>query len=140
MSSVKLTVRTNQALQVIQHSNDGMSIVEACQVVGIARSTFYYFISTHPDAIASIQEMQMAAALEQFALILASRTEILERVIEDGLADTTKPRQRLAIYKELAKRGDELRQAVQAVSTRPGDISEILGSPVQKPGISRMTS
>jgi len=75
----------------------------------------------------------MVAALEQFALILENQTQILERVIQDGLADTTKPRQRLAIYKELAKRGDELRQAIQAVNTHPGDISEILHSPVQKP-------
>jgi ACT domain-containing protein len=47
-----------------------MNIVEACQVVGIARSTYYYFVSTHPGAIAPIQEMQMVAALEQFALAL----------------------------------------------------------------------
>jgi ACT domain-containing protein len=92
MSSVKLTVRTNQALQVIQCSNDGMSIIEACQEVGIARSTFYHFVNTHPDAIASIQEMRMVAALEQFALILENQTQILGRVIEDGLTDTTKPR------------------------------------------------
>jgi ACT domain-containing protein len=67
MSSVKQAIRTNQALQVIQHSNDGMSIVEACQEVGIARSTFYYFVNTRPDAIATFQDMQMVAALEQFA-------------------------------------------------------------------------
>ena len=112
MASIKQQIRTNQALQVIQNSNDGMTIVEACREVGIPRSTFYYFVNTHPDAIATFQEMQMLASLEQFALILANQVAILERVIQDGLADTTKPIQRLAIYKGLVKRSDELMESL----------------------------
>ena len=111
MASVKQQIRTNRALQVIQHSNDGISIAEACREFGIPRSTFLYFVITHPDTIAVFQEMQMVAAFEQFALILANQVAILERVIQDGLADTTKPRQRLAIYKELVKRSDELMES-----------------------------
>lgn len=89
MTSIKKQIRTNQAFQVIQNSNNGMSIVEACREVGISRSTFYYFVKAHPDAIASFQEMQMAANLEQFALILANQLAILDQVIQDGLAITT---------------------------------------------------
>jgi len=70
MSSLKQQIRTNQALQVIQHANSGMNIIDACQEVGIPRSTFYYFVDHNPDAIASFQELQMIAAIKQFALIL----------------------------------------------------------------------
>ena len=128
MASIKQQVRTNRALQVIQHSNDGMTIVEACREVGIPRSTFYYFVNTNPDAIATFQEMQMVAALEQFALILANQVSILERVIQDGLADTTKPRQRLAIYKELVKRSDELMESLHVSRAQnTGDVDFLNG-------------
>jgi len=128
MASIKQQIRTNQALQVIQYSNDGKSIVEACQEVGIPRSTFYYFVNTHPDAIATFQEMQMLASLEQFALILANQVAILERVIKDGLADTTKPRHRLAIYKELVKRSDELMESLHVSRAQnTGDIDFLNG-------------
>jgi ACT domain-containing protein len=140
MSALKQQIRTNQALQVIQHGNSGMSIVVACQEVGIPRSTFYYFIGHNPDAIASFQDMQMVAALEQFGLILANQTEILEHVIQEGLAENTKPRQRLAIYKEITKRADELMGLIQASHTSDTDVSDILSGPTLIPGESRFAS
>jgi len=140
MASIKQQIRTNQALQVIQNSNDGMTIVEACREVGIPRSTFYYFVNTHPDAIATFQEMQMLASLEQFALILANQVAILERVIQDGLADTTKPRQRLAIYKELVKRSDELMESLHVSRAQnTGDI-DFLKGPTLIPAQSRFSA
>ena len=42
MSSPKKVIRTNQALEVFRYSTEGMSIIEACQIVGMARSTFFY--------------------------------------------------------------------------------------------------
>ena len=140
MRGIKKSVRTNQALQVIQHSTKGMSIVEACQEVGIARSTFYYFATTNPDAIASFQEMQMMAELEQFALILANQLQVFERVIQDALADTTKPRQRLAIYKEIVERGNELMERLRVSSHDNDEIKELLSGPNLVPGVSRFSA
>ena len=91
MASIKHKIRTNQALQVLQRSTDGSSIVEACQDVGIARSTFYYFVATHPDAIASYQAMEMVSTLEQLSIILENKLRILEQVIQDALSDKTTP-------------------------------------------------
>ncbi len=119
MRSIKQSIRTNQALDIIQHSMEGMSIVRACQEVGVSRSTFYYFVTHHPEAIATFQELQLFAKAHQFALILENETKVLERVIEEGLAYTTKPRHRLAILKELTKRMDELSEDIQAY--RSGD-------------------
>ena len=75
MASIKHKIRTNQALQVLQRSTDGSSIVDACQDVGIARSTFYYFVATHPDAIASYQAMEMVSNLEQLSIILGNKLQ-----------------------------------------------------------------
>ena len=39
----------------IQHMNAGMTVVEACREVGIARSSFYYIIENNPEVIAEFQ-------------------------------------------------------------------------------------
>ncbi len=140
MRSIKQSIRTNQALEVIQHSNGGMSIVKACQEVGVPRSTFYYFVTHHPEAIATFQEMQLFAKAHQFALILESQTNILERVIEDGLADTTSPRHRLAIYKELTKNMDELLEDLHVNSRDGKDAADFLTGPTLKPAESRFSA
>ena len=85
MVVVKKFIRQNQALQVIQHSNDGMSIVKACQEVGIPRSTFYAFVKRHPDAVARFQDMQIEAGMRQLALILDNQFDILEHVVQDAI-------------------------------------------------------
>lgn len=140
MRPIKLSIRTNQALEVIQHSMEGMSIVEACQVVGVPRSTFYYFVTHHPEAIATFQEMQLFAKTHQFALILENQTKVLERVIEEGLADTTKPRHRLAILKELTKRMDELLQDLQVNSRDGKDAADFLTGPKLERAVSRFSA
>lgn len=140
MSSLKQQIRTNQALQVIQHANSGMSIIDACQEVGIPRSTFYYFVGQNPDAIAGFQEMQMVAAIQQFALILENQTKVLESVIQDGLATTTKPKERVAIYKYMKQRTDELMEALQINRSSDREVGDILSGPKLIPGESRFVT
>jgi len=140
MSSLKQQIRTNQALQVIQHANSGMSIVVACQEVGIPRSTFYYFVGQNPDAIAGFQEMQMVAAIQQFALILENQTKVLEGVIQDGLATTTKPKERVAIYKYMKQRTDELMEALRVNRMDDREVGDILSGPKLIPGESRFAA
>jgi hypothetical protein len=45
-----------------------------------------------------------------------SKTEILNKVIEDPLSDSTKPRERLAIYKALSEMLDDLGRNLQIES------------------------
>lgn len=140
MRSIKQSIRTNQALQIIQHSVDGMSIVEACREVRIPRSTFYHFVTTHPDAIASFQELQIASGMQQLALLLESQTKVFERVIEEGLADTTKPRHRLAIYKMLTKRMEELLEDLRVNSRDGKDAADFLTGPKLERATSRFSA
>jgi ACT domain-containing protein len=129
MVSVKKFIRQNQALQVIQHSNNGMSIVKACQEVGIPRSTFYGFVKRNADLVASFHDMQLEAGMRQLALILDNNFDILERVIQDAFDETTTPRQRLAIYKYLTKRMDDLEETVLANSRDVDKVDEMLKGP-----------
>ena len=51
MKDIAKTSRVNTAIQVIQHMNDGMTVVNACKEVGIPRSTFYDVVKKNPEAI-----------------------------------------------------------------------------------------
>ncbi|MFC1997233.1 hypothetical protein ACFLXI_06460 [Chloroflexota bacterium] len=64
--------------------------------------------------------------MRQLALILRNQFDILERVIQDAFADTTTPRQRLAIYQYLTKRMDDLEETMHANSGNASEIDELL--------------
>jgi hypothetical protein len=108
MKSIGKTTRVNNALQVIQHMNAGMSLVDACAIVGMARSSFYSFVQTNPEVIAEVQAIIEANNREQLGLILANKNEILRKVIDAGLADETKPKDRLANFMKLSELADGL--------------------------------
>ena len=114
--------------------------MEACHVVGIARSTFYYFYNHHPDALASYRELRQLSTLKQLALIFENDTKVLERVIEDGLADTTNPRHRLGIYKGLTKLMDELLEDLRVNSRDGKDAADFLTGPKLEPAVSRFSA
>ena len=48
--------RINNALQVIQQMNNGMTVVEACRAVGMSHSSFYYILENNPEAVAEVQD------------------------------------------------------------------------------------
>ena len=70
-------------------------------------------------------------------MILTSQVSILDRVIEDGLDDKTKPRQRLAIAKYLTGLMDRLADKYARRSSNPEAIMQLLGCPELKPAQSR---
>ena len=139
MNSPKKVVRTNQALEVIRLSTDGMSIVKACQEAGIPRSTFYYFYSNYPELFAESQEMIESIEREEFIAILTRRLVILDKIIEDALSDKTKPRQRLAAYKLLMERLERLWEKVVRDSMDNDEIVELLSGPTLIQGKSRFS-
>jgi hypothetical protein len=103
-----------------------MTVTEACQAVGMPRSSYYYIIENNPEAIAEIQAVIDANNREQLGLILMSKTEMLQKIIEDGLSDTTKPKDRLAIYVKLNELVDELTDTFHIESQLSKDAHEFL--------------
>ena len=65
------------------------------------RSSIYFIVQNNPEAITEYQDIINASNREQLGLMLLSRNELLRKVIEDGLSDRTKPRDRLAIFLKL---------------------------------------
>ena len=127
MKSITKASRINAVTQVIQYMNSGMTVVEACREVGMARSSFYYIVENNPQAITDIQEIINANNREQLVLILQHRMEIFERIIQDGLSEKTSPRARLAIYMKLTQLTDELMESLQIDETP--DVGFLLTGP-----------
>jgi len=113
MKAITKASRINAVTQVIQHMNSGMTVVEACREVGMARSSFYFIVEHNPRAIADIQAIIDISNREQLALILQNKMEIFEKIIQDGLSEKTSPRARLAIYIKLTQLTDELMESLQ---------------------------
>jgi len=126
MKSPAKAARVNKAIEVIQHMNDGMTVTDACQEVGLPRSSYYEIIKNNPEAIAEYHEMVQLNARQQLGMILSHKTEILHKIIEDGLSEETSPRDRLAIYKALNELDDRLSGAIEAESKAAEYIYDIL--------------
>jgi len=126
MKSLAKSARVNTALQVIQHMNNGMTVAEACSAVGIPRSSYYYLVEHHPEAMAEVQAIIDTNNREQLGLILLSKTEMLQKIIEDGLSDGTKPKDRLAIYMKLNELADALTDTLHIDSQISKDAHEFL--------------
>ena len=141
MKDIAKTSRVNTAIQVIQHMNDGMTVVDACKEVGIPRSTFYDVVKKNPDAITEYQEIVEGNARYQLGLILFHKNEILQKVIEDGLSDSIAPRERLAIYKALNELEGGLTDSLRIESQAAADAHEFLKQgPVTSQKVSRLTA
>lgn len=140
MNEITRSTRVAAALHVIARMNDGLTVRDACLEVGMPRSTYYYIIAREPEAIAEFQDMVVANSRENLWMILVNQTNLLQRIIEDGLSETTKPRERLAIYKTLGERLEKLSQALQVNNYDTAFATEILKGPVLRPGTSRFTS
>jgi predicted transcriptional regulator len=141
MKPIAKTSRVNSALQVIQHMNDGMTVVDACKEVGIPRSTYYDVVKKNPEAITGYQEIVEANARHQLGVILFHKNEILEKVIENGLSDNTAPRERLAIYKTLNELEYGLTDALRIESQAAAEAHEFLKQgPVTSQKVSRLTA
>ena len=141
MSTPARNARVNNAIQVIQQVNDGLTVTDACKEVGIPRSSFYYTINANPEAIAEYQDMITANAREQLALVLLSRRAILEKVVQDGLAEDTSPRDRLQILKTLDSLLDDAVKKLQVDTEAETQAQEFMRQgPMISRQVSRMTA
>lgn len=126
MKSIAKASRINTAVHVIQYMNAGMTVVEACKAVGMPRSSFYYIMDNNPDALAEAQELIDISNREQLGLILLNKTELLRKVIQDGLSEATKTKDRLTIYLRLNDLVDQLSNTLQIESQVDKEAHEFL--------------
>ena len=140
MDTPAKAARINMALMVIRHANDGMTVVAACKEVGLPRSTFYDISKRNPERIEAFNKMIEASEREELSIILTNKVVILEKVIEEGQSENTKPRQRLSIYKFLTSHFDKLADKLLRRSSNLEAIKELLSGPELEPGTSSFPS
>jgi hypothetical protein len=91
MKSFTNASNINNAIQVVEYMNIGMTVVEACKAVGMPLSSFYYIMENNPDAFAEMQARIDANNREQPGLILLTKIKMVRRVIKDGLSSVAPP-------------------------------------------------
>jgi hypothetical protein len=112
--------RANLAIQVIKHTNNGLTVVDACKEVGLPRSSFYDIVKRNPQIIVDYQEIINKVEFQELMMILITQTEALEKVLQAALDATTSPKDRLAIVKYMDEKENELRKKF-AKSSPPKD-------------------
>lgn len=127
MNEITQSSRVTTALRVIERMNEGLNVKEACQEVGMPRSTFYDVLARDAETIAIFQDMVIASRRERLWMALDNQTKVLQKIIADGLAETTKPRDRLAIFKTLGEISEELSGKLQTLNQ--DDKGEMQGLP-----------
>ncbi len=80
----------------------------------------------NPDAFAEMQARIDANKREQLEMIQLSKTEMLRRIIQDGLSADTKPKNHLAIYLKLNEMDNKMSQALQVENEADNSIHELL--------------
>lgn len=140
MKSLTKASRVNTALQVIERMNEGMTVVDACQEVGMPRSSFYYFVQHNPEQVAALQEIVDYYQRQLLVESLEGQAEILRMVIEDAKSPKTKPLHRLKIYLALVELADRSKEKMQAESSTNESAVEALTGPKLRPGKSRLTA
>jgi len=107
--------------------NEGMSITAACQMVGIPRSTFYAIYNREPESIETLQKELIQTTQDQIGIILGKRVQLLERLLDEAMAEGTKTSDRLAIYRTVE---NSLRDLVQEarldhpkITVLPGELT-----------------
>lgn len=140
MNEIIRSTRVTTTLKILQLVNDGMTVKDACDEIGLARSTFYYILNTHTVEIVEYQNVVLASNLEKLAILLSKQTEILQKVIDDGMAESTKPRDRLAIFRALEQTRTKLDEAVRLATRSHSVAPDFLRGSSLEPGISRFTA
>lgn len=82
----------------------------------------------------------METTREELAMVITTRVSMLNKTIQDGLADTISPMVRLAIYRELEKQLKTLISEVRLDCESPAAVEEILSGPVLHQSESRFTA
>ncbi len=132
--------RLDRATEILKLSSAGMSISAACKQVRMSRSTFYEICKNEPEILQDLQEQIATTNREQLAMILTARGEALKKLINQSMADKTKPSERLAIFKELERHLDQLVQSIRLSGGNEEAAWEVLSGPILVQSESRFTS
>jgi hypothetical protein len=137
MNTVMRSLRIKKATEVIELVENGLSVTRACKKVGLSRSSFYDIRNREPELFIDLQVRLSETIREQMSSILVTRVDVLYRLIQDGLAEDTKPLERLAIFKETEKQLERLSNILRMSGGDNQAATDVLSGPIFLPGTSR---
>jgi hypothetical protein len=132
MDTPAKTSRTNLAIQVIQETNKGLTVVAACKEVGLARSSFYEIYRKNPEVFIKYQQIVEASERAELVMIASTQLARIKKIIEDAIAEGTSPRDRVTIAKFLFEKMNELEGKYTKGSSTNKSAKDILTGPVQR--------
>lgn len=140
MNKVTRSSRLTAAIQVIQRMNEGLSVSRACKEVGLPRSSYYAIITREREAVAEFQDIVATNNKSDLLILLANKTAVLQKLVQEALTDTTSPRERLAIYKTLTEIQDKLIDDLRLHNRGAAVSPDLFTGPVLQFAKSRFTS
>lgn len=119
--------------------NGGMSVSNACKDMGLPRSSYYAIITREREAVSDFQDVVAANIQSDLLILLANKTAILHKLVQEALMDTTSPRERLAIYKALTEMQDRLINDLRIHGRGAAVSADMFTGPVLQHAKSRFT-
>lgn len=130
--------RTTQVLQVMQltFEDPQKKIEDACEEVGIAPRTYYYWVKRDPDALRAVREFLAETQKVELSFLSAAVTKINMQLANVALNNETEPADRLKIAKYLSAEAEKLQRTYQ-VTAGSEDAAEFLK---EGPQLTKQTS
>ncbi len=140
LSELTISTRKARALEVVRlMTTEGLTQEQACQQAGITPETFRRYRDEDPEGLQFFQELLAQTTRNALAMVLSNRGTILQRLIDDALAETTKPGERVAIFRAMEKHLRELAEEARLNSGDAGAAEDVLGGPSLSPAQSRFS-
>jgi len=122
--------RVMEVIELVQTSDITLKL--ALIQLGISRNTYYRWFMLAKEARDALQEAKVQLEIIEYADILAAKSQILRKIIDDALDKNTFPSDRLAIFAYLDHKTE-----VFGDRYRPSDAgADFLQGPTLKPGVS----
>jgi tRNA A37 N6-isopentenylltransferase MiaA len=140
MNEIRRNSRVSRALEVIKLTEEGMTVVDACQEVEMPRSTYYFIIKSEREALAEVQRLKRGSQISQLLSILIYKETILDNLLAKAKSEDATVREIVEVLKYIDKKLDELKESLNHTEYDKDYAASILTGPKQVPGVSRFTS
>lgn len=134
-------IRFAQVFEVTQLIFNGMTQKDACETVGISPDTFRRWMSKDTSALTALSDIKQTTEREQLYLITTAMTKLLASMLDQLLSGAPLEfKDKLAAYKLLSDRADQLAESQGATSASEEKAREYLTGPALKKADSKMGS
>lgn len=135
-------VRVAQVLEVMSlvFADPETRVDDACEKVGIAPSTYYYWVKKDPEALRAVREFLAETQKVELAFLSAAVTKINMNLATTAMSNDTEPADRLRIAKYLSNEAEKLQRTYQVTGGSEGAAEFLRDGPKLEKKSSRFAS